>query len=278
MQYNICFCDNETIDFFYNIHKRAICALLGQNPRFFGFKWRTSEKKFVCDLYGYIDSICTATYRRLCALTGRPTLLDIARRATKVLVAQAPQILNPTSVGSLRPRQSKFAQKIENFNTEYDLEYPNPKHPRENDFFTKLSNCRTNRERSMFIRLSTDSLLRTHLETRGHDIPNISCRMCPQNSTSHETLDHIFDIHIDDKYITPLAPKFKRKIATVQRLELDFLDRQDKNKRIRLDLEAHTVQFFMHGLNAKLFPDVSVKYRARTKNAAPKRNYKKRKK
>ena len=87
-QYSILFCNSDTLDYFFNIHKRVIAAVLGRSPSFFGFKWRTSTNSYVTDLFEYLDNLCSDTYLRLCQLAGRPSLLDIARRASRVIEEQ----------------------------------------------------------------------------------------------------------------------------------------------------------------------------------------------
>merc|ERR1712127_519404 len=63
IQYGILFADLSTIYFFYNIHKKMICSLLGFSGRSFGFKWRTeSDGKHVADLYNTLNGICSETY------------------------------------------------------------------------------------------------------------------------------------------------------------------------------------------------------------------------
>ena len=79
------------------------------------------KKKYVADLFEYLDGICTPTYVRLCKLAGRPTMLDLARRATRVIQEQyIAEGIGGDEQSTLRPRTSKFVSKINAFDEAYD--------------------------------------------------------------------------------------------------------------------------------------------------------------
>ena len=44
IQYGILFADLNTIYFYFNIHKKMICTLLGFTPKSFGFRWRVEPE------------------------------------------------------------------------------------------------------------------------------------------------------------------------------------------------------------------------------------------
>ena len=273
IQYNIAFCDTDSIDYYFNVHKRVVCAILGHSAHFFGFKWRTSTRKYVSDLYDYLDTICTPTYIRLCKLAGRPTMLDLARRATRVVQNQyIEERTHDDVVTTLRPRKPKFISKIEAFNEAYDAQYSKIPNPRENEFYNLVAESPTVRHRSAAIRMSTDTLLRSHLASRGYEI-DTNCNTC---KSEPETVRHILQHISIDKNFVPLSLNFKRKIERLCRLETEQL--AAPNKRVRLNIEPPMTNFFMQAL-----PDFdmrgprTMKTRKHPARASAK-NYKKRKK
>ena len=82
------FADSDSVMFYFNTHKKAVCAYLGHSARFFGFKWRVSKPQHIPCIFDFLRSICTVTYFRLCEMAGRPNILQIARRAADVIQKQ----------------------------------------------------------------------------------------------------------------------------------------------------------------------------------------------
>ena len=264
IQYNVAFCDSDSIDYYFNIHKRVVSATLGHSANFFGFKWRTSPKKYVQNLFDYLDNLCSPTYIRICQLSGRPTLLDLARRATRVIEEQfiAEQHLDYENgeTESLRPRKPKFVAKIQSFNELYDAKYGKIPAPRENEYFELLAGCSTVKQRSAAVRLSTDTLLRSHLGSRGFEL-DTTCTQCDPQNTHTDTFRHLLEhISIEKHHLLPLSSKFKRKIQKICTSESEQLAMP--NKRIRLNIEPQMVSFFLQAVPSFDFrPPKSMKCR-----------------
>ena len=194
----------------------------------------------------------TPTYKKICALAGRPTILDVARRATRVIIDQCPGELTIESAGGLRDRKSKFLLEIEKFNDLYDAAYQNCEKPRENPFYAMISGCKTLRERSFCVRMATDGLFRSHLYSRGYDTPLV-CRL---GCDASETFSHVLT-HLDNN---AGAQGCKRKLNAICRSESAQLD--SKNKRVKLDLDAHTIAFTAKFLDIRKFGYLPNSFRA----------------
>ena len=144
IQYVICFADVETLAFCFNVHKKAICAILGVPPLVFGFKWITDGPQYVVDLFDTLDKLCSPTYTRLCALAGKPTLMGIAFRAASVVDKQM-------MMESSRPRQSRFRLKILSFLDRYAKSgLSSHENPGANIYHQSLMSLGTIKERRIF--------------------------------------------------------------------------------------------------------------------------------
>ena len=63
IQYGIAYAEAETLTFYFNIHRKAICALLGLPTYIFGFKWDKDQKPtYVEDLYTFLSKLCSKIY------------------------------------------------------------------------------------------------------------------------------------------------------------------------------------------------------------------------
>jgi len=164
IQYGICYADRSTIQFYINIHRKAVCALLGFTPRFFGFKWLTCQRAYVSDLVETIGDFSSATYVRLCQLAGRPTVMQLASRAVRVIESQffsgadAPGDGSAGENTSLRRRKSKFTRKIECFREKFGPQFTELK-PRDHPMCRALNKCTSIRERRRFVRIATDTFI-----------------------------------------------------------------------------------------------------------------------
>jgi len=248
IQYSIAYADAKTIAYFYNIHKKAICSLLGFTTTSFGFKYSTvKNNKFIEDLYDHLDKLCSTTYKRLCMLAGKPTLMGMAQRAVTVINEQ---LLSRQSNG-VRAVFNKFSMKMRSFMVRYgendDVSHQEPKR---NDFFSTRAFFKTLKERRIFIRASVDCLLLTHLYARGYDTPK-TCRIC--NSTD-ETLSHVLEDHIN----VPVGPGFKRSIGKFSKREKRHL--QGKDSRVILFPDVETCYALTSALKNVTIP-AKLQYR-----------------
>jgi hypothetical protein len=185
IQYGIAYVEAETLTFYFNIHRKAICALLGLPTYIFGFKWDKSQKPtYVEDLYTFLSTLCSKTYARLCMIAGKPNILGIAYRAVLVLEKQC--------ATKSRPRPNAFSRKINNFARRYRedglLSHESPKI---NEFHQNWRALKTIHIRRVYALAATDCLLLTHLDARGFDV-DTKCRICGDHP---ETFKHIFDDH-----------------------------------------------------------------------------------
>ena len=172
---------------------------------------------FNFDLYTFISSLCSDTYTRICRLAGKPTLLEIAYRAAKVITEQYEHEAD-VSQSSLRPRKPKFLIKIEKFLD--DVAANNEiKPPKEHPLHEIFMKCRPGQQRRLCVHIATDMLLRTHLGSKGYgEAGENECRVC--DSKSPETLMHILYSHVDDDRIETLPKTVKRKMFASAREEL----------------------------------------------------------
>ena len=222
IQYVICFADAETLAFCFNIHKKAICAILGVPQTIFGFKWITSGPQYVVDLYDALDKLCSPTYTRLCALAGKPTLLGIAFRAATVVNSQMRE-------ECARPRPSRFSLKILSFLDRYTKSgLLSHDKPADNIQHRSLMSLTTIKERRIFTRMATDCLLLGHLESKGFDVQN-TCRICGQ---AQETLAHVMS-HLPGAQKLPAG--VRRSLMKLKRMEAKFHPMADNRVRLMPD-------------------------------------------
>ena len=193
-----------------------VAAILGKPARFFGFKWRYSAKKYVAGLFSYISEITSETYIKICALAGRPTLFDIARKAAQVVQEQfIENVSQEASDGNfrLRRRKSKFETKLQAFISSYDQSYCDTPAPRETELFLAISRCKTNRERDVFVRLITDNLFYAHLTSKGYALESVKCRLCPLENNNVETFAHVAEhLVLNPGLVCNFSAGLKRKI------------------------------------------------------------------
>jgi hypothetical protein len=231
MQYSIAYSDAKTIVYFYNIHKKAICSLLGFTTTSFGFKWASvNNNNYIEDFYSFLDNLCSETYKKLCMLAGKPTLMAMAHRAVTVINQQ---LLYDSGRG-IRVNFNKFSMKLRSFMVRYSDNPENTVYshlePKRNEFFETREFFKTLKERRIFIRASVDCLLLTHLYARGYDTAT-TCRIC---NTEDETLSHVLTEHIT----VPLGPGLNRNIGKFSKREKRHL--QGKSSRVVLFPDAET--------------------------------------
>ena len=145
-----------------------------------------------------------------------------------------------------------------------------------------LRSCKNMRERNVYVRVATDTLLRPHLRSRGFVIDN-ECRLCSRET---ESFRHFLDAH-PTRFMAPgeqLNPALKRKIDRICREELEQLSHV--TKRVKLNLDAESISFlapmfFLPDFDRNIRLTFSKKcYPSKRTGAAktkPRKNYKKRK-
>ena len=238
-QYAICFLDRGSIYRIMQIHRRALCSLAGKSARFFGFKnfdeKLLSDTAAVSDLYECINEISSSTYTRLCAVLGRPTLLQIALRAVNVIHDQANLHVfeQKYSAGSERTRKKPplFVSKIKNFTTRCEYEELTNTKPKLNDYHQQFLKMETYQARKNFIKAATDTLLLEHLSSKGWDSEIKGCRVLGCSGAS-ETLEHVFHEHLDEENMNADDIWNLRKALKTER----------KGGRIRLNLTSSSVK------------------------------------
>ena len=211
IQYSISFADAQTIAVFFNIHKKAICSLLGFTASAFGFRFVVNKDNYVDDLYTLLDKMCSDGYRKLCMQAGKPSLMGIAYRAVKVV--------NDQLLKHSRRRFDLFSSKMRSFLDRYsEVPWREFSHlePKKNKFFEAREQYSTLKERKIFVRASVDCLLLTHLYARGYETP-VSCRICGEHD---ETLQHVLSQHIHSPLVTPGLRRSIGKYSKRERLLL----------------------------------------------------------
>ena len=240
IQYIICYADTETICNAFNIHRRAICAITGKSFRFFGFKNMWVKKSHsVHELYDTIDQRSSNTYRKLCKALGRPTMLQMALRASTVIERQCnfSELAITTSNRSLRPRDSKFVAKIKNFLAACaDRDITNCK-PRLDHHYCDFAKLDTFQKRRNYLKALTDNLCLAHLESKGWARPDMTCRFkdCTNNK---EDLAHLIDKHMN---IGLLPPGVRRDLNRMRRIEENM-----GKKRVGLDPSSESAVELAH--------------------------------
>ena len=227
MQYSIAYADAKTIVYFFNIHRKAICSLLGFTTTSFGFKWGTTNGNFVEDLFSFLDDLCSSSYRKLCMLAGKPSLMAMAYRAVTVI---QDQLLRHS-----RAKYNKFSMKMRSFldryggnsiMDSYHIDYH--MEPKKNEFFKIREHFTTLKERRIFVRAAVDCLLLPHLYARGYDTPKL-CRVC---NNADETFAHVLSEHIT----VPVGPGLKRTIGKYSKREKRLLNYDLKGNQSRVVL------------------------------------------
>ena len=192
IQYGIAYAEAETLTFYFNIHRKAICALLGLPTYIFGFKWKVCKPAYVNDLYNFLSQLCSPTYSRLCMIAGKPDILGLAFRAILVIESQR-------STES-RPRPNVFSRKIDTFARRYREDaLSSHDTPKKNEFHQCWRAFKTIHSRRVYTLAATDCLIMTHLDARGFDV-DTNCRLCGEHP---ETFKHIFDNHTNGNIDLP---------------------------------------------------------------------------
>ena len=169
----------------------------------------------------------------------------------------------PRPESTLRPRASKFAQKIEKFSNGYNLLSDSHAKPRTTETYKMLYQCESYRKRSIFIRMATDTLLQTHMASKGYETGESTCRICPDGSRATETLRHLTThLSIEPTSWAPLAPGLKRKLRGLCSAE----EKQMKNpqKRIRLEMGPDIISLLLPCADSENFTRIP-KFKKRSK-------------
>ena len=219
IQYYILFVDQNCINKLLSIHRYVVAGLLGFRQIYFGFKRiRPCKAVFPNDLYQAIDKHSSPTYLLLCKIAGRPSLFDMAARATSVVLDQTDlKKYTGESRSNSTSRLPPFMQRLIRF--QKDLEKhgviaigkisDNKFHRNYRDFQSKL-------QRKVFVKMLTGRFLLADLAQRGFDVPDNSCRLCKDGSTENSA--HFFKVHVPELLRTRNDPKVlhsalsKRKI------------------------------------------------------------------
>lgn len=208
IQYSIAFLDKKSLIKAINLHKRTICSISGSYFRYFGFK-NLDElgDNFVGDLYGFLDLRTSETYTRLCKALGRPTLLQIAYRAVKVLLEQGDVVelisdyndqLSEIQSGETRykTRQAtalkvpEFIKKLHKFMECCKTNGVDNTKPRHNAYFRKYRNFDTYSKRICYLKTLTNTLLIDHVDSKGWDSKTPGCRF-KNCGNENENLEHV---------------------------------------------------------------------------------------
>ena len=121
-----------------------------------------------------------------------------------------------------------------------------------------LRKCMSMRERGVYIRLATDTLLRCHLRSKGYDV-DPECRIC---NRGEESIQHFLKNHVshDPNLGIPLAPAFKRKMAKIEKIEAEQMS--VKAKRIKLNIDVGVINFITPMFDLAIFSSQSrLKFR-----------------
>merc|ERR1711974_441853 len=85
--------------------------------------------------------------------------------------------------------------------------------PKLNNFYYFYKQQPTLRLRKIYTRICTDTLLRTHLDSKGYDT-DLSCRIC-SDSNHNETFSHIFACHEPNRDFTLSAGEIRSVKALI---------------------------------------------------------------
>ena len=260
MQYALCFLDRGSVYQAMQIHRRALCALAGKSPRFFGFRnfnqKLLSDTDAVTDLYGFINEISSTTYLKLCKVLGRPSMLQMALRAVNVVDEQANfanlEAVN-AAVATSRKKTPIFITKINNFMKQCEYDQVTNIKPKLNDYHQAYLEMETVTKRNNFIKASTDTLLLDHLSSKGWESEIKECRL--NGCEGHkETLKHVYNHHLD-----------KINLGTGE--EIDFkkaVRNENKGGRICLKLMSASVKRLANCFGDVASPALKAKKKQRT--------------
>lgn len=224
LQYAIFFLGSKGINRAIEIHTRALCALAGKFPRYFGFRnIKDGADEFVSDLFSTLDSKCSQTYLNLCRALGRPSLFQIAFRAASVILKHQKFGRDEQSESRLRSRDSKFQVKLKKYLNDCKIYQVTNDKATTNYVHKKFKDLKTFNQRLNFIMLYTDNFFARHLELKGWEV-ELDCKICG----SHEdSIDHYFKCHI-----TPQSG------SNAQNLSAAIKKEANHDGRIRLNLTA----------------------------------------
>ena len=202
----------------------------------------------IIDLFKTINDAQSITYIRLCNALGRPTMMQMAYRAAKVIMEQInlPQLIEDYNIGStrtLRARKPKFILKIEKFLDDCKEHGINNEKPRTKESYGCFRELTSFRERSAFLRAMTNTLFLDHLESRGWVSRKPGCQF-PGCSSQNDNLAHTTNDHIDVQALTK-----KEKNLLVKAINKE--SKTGENGRYDLDLSPTIA-----ALLAKLFGTV----------------------
>ena len=108
------FADVQTVFTVYNMHRKAVCSILNSNMSAFGFKPKLFTKhKPIDNLYVFIKDLMSKSYIKICLISGKPNILQIAARAAKVVIDQSSDTIDEFNreSGRFRPRQLPLIKK-----------------------------------------------------------------------------------------------------------------------------------------------------------------------
>ena len=258
IQYGILFADLNTIYFYFNVHKKMICTLLGFTPKTFGFRWRTEpDGKYVHNLYDTLSGICSQTYQKLCAIAGKPTLIGMAYRQALVIKMQkdkhADEIHYPNNESILptrwlRRRRVKFEEKLDNFMDRYELNVETQSHekPKLNPYFVSYKKIRDKKTRKIYTRLLTDTLFKKHLILRGKKELDTSCRLCGDENS--DSLEHYVTHHMTIQIEKPRNQRSVNKYINSEKKAIK------EAKRVILDMEPEICEVIAKDITNKNRP------------------------
>lgn len=219
IQYAIAFLCAEDLYTVIDIHKRTICALTGKSFRFFGFKkLKKMRVGFVSDLFEFLSSNITKTYKKLCLTLGRPNILQIAFRALSVVIEQSnfDEILAGVNFGSRLRQKIPFIDKVNKFLADCRVNGIDNSPPRSNEFYKTFIELDTSLRRKNFLKIITDNMFLDHLKAKGWYKKNMSCRIegCEHDV---ENISHAISDHID---MAMIEPGVKRDLGRMMRIEV----------------------------------------------------------
>lgn len=235
-QYAIAFLDKKSLIKAINLHKRTICSISGSYFRYFGFKNLDEVgENFVDDLYGFIDLRTSETYTRLCKALGRPTLLQMAFRAVRVLLEQG-DVEGLTAAYDARWRENHaisnsryrtraveevkvppFLKKLNKFMDQCRKNGIDNTKPRNNDLYRKYAKFDTFSKRVNYLKTLTNTLLSDHMESKGWDNKKPGCRFKNCDNKT-ESLQHVMT-HIQAEGSKSAAKSISKSINAEKRMK-----------------------------------------------------------
>ena len=229
IQYSILFISRDEILKLYSIHRRAICSLLNLNGKSFGFRPISFETHSYSKMsaFEFFSVLCSKTYSKLCAIAGKPTLLQIAMRQACVVVDQHSECdLTKLCIDQvtprLRPKTTNFTRNIREFhkNCINSKLIWTGKDIKKNQFFKAYRKINSAKSRVFYVKAATSTLALDHLDRRGFETGSSTCRFpdCDQ----HESLHHLISDHIMKKSDICLKKSTKRNLSMAFKSDKEF--------------------------------------------------------